>query len=67
MDQPRSVRSVVVLPEPFGPRKPVIVPRCTSKLRSSTAVTAPKRFVNPRTEMAGNVCPFVGVNELLRR
>ena len=38
-------RIVVLLPEPFGPRKPVTRPGCTSKLRSSTASTRPKRFV----------------------
>jgi hypothetical protein len=36
-----SERSVVVLPEPFGPRKPVMVPASTPKLRSSTARIAP--------------------------
>ena len=35
--RPRMIRSVVVLPAPFGPRKPVIVPSRTLKLRSSTA------------------------------
>src|SRR6266540_693037 len=43
---PSSIRSVVVLPAPFGPRNPVIDPWSTVKLRSSTAVTAPKRIVN---------------------
>jgi hypothetical protein len=39
------MRSVVVLPAPFGPRKPVIRPGSTVKVRSSTAVKPPKRFV----------------------
>ena len=34
---PRTIRSVVVLPAPLGPRKPVIAPGRTSKERSSTA------------------------------
>jgi len=43
---------VVVLPEPFGPRKPKIWPRGTSKSIASTAVNVPKRLVSPRTEIA---------------
>ena len=35
---PRSIRRVVVLPAPFGPRKPVIRPGTTSRSRWSTAV-----------------------------
>src|SRR5918995_3172003 len=42
---PRSIRSVVVFPAPLGPRKPVIRPGSTTKLRSSTAVTPPNRLV----------------------
>jgi hypothetical protein len=34
---PSSERSVVVLPEPLGPRKPVTVPLWTANVRSSTA------------------------------
>ena len=41
-------RMVVLLPAPFGPRKPVTRPGLTSKLRSSTATTLPKRFVRLR-------------------
>src|SRR6476646_9975466 len=49
--RPSTIRRVVVLPAPLGPRKPVIRPGSTSKLRSSTAVKAPKRLVRPRTSM----------------
>ena len=49
--RPSSMRRVVVLPAPLGPRKPVIRPGSTSKLRSSTAVKVPKRLVRPRTSM----------------
>ena len=45
------MRRVVVLPAPFGPRKPVIRPGSTSKSRWSTAVKEPKRLVRPRTSM----------------
>src|SRR5258708_618665 len=46
---PTIIRMVVVLPAPFGPRKPKTRPALTSKLRSSTAVKSPKRFVTFRT------------------
>src|SRR6185437_10965664 len=51
--RPRSIRRVVVLPAPFGPRKPTMDPRCTVKLRSSTATMLPKRFVRLSTAIAG--------------
>ena len=50
----RSIRNVVLFPAPFGPRNPVTRPGRTSKLRSSTAVTARKRFVSPLATMAGD-------------
>ena len=50
---PVSIRIVVVLPDPFGPRKPKTSPRGTSKSMPSTAVKSPKVLVRPRTEMAG--------------
>jgi hypothetical protein len=53
---------VVVFPAPFGPRNPVIVPDFTSKLRSSTAVIEPKRFVSRSMEMGAISLSFVGVN-----
>src|SRR5215471_1766278 len=43
--RPSSIRKVVVLPAPFGPRNPVTRPGPTSKLRPSTAVTGPYRLV----------------------
>ena len=39
--RPRSIRSVAVLPAPFGPRKPVTEPGSTVKPRSETACTSP--------------------------
>ena len=46
------MRSVVVLPAPLGPRKPVTVPVPSSRVTLSTAVTAPKRLVSPFSSMA---------------
>src|SRR4051812_7014433 len=50
--RPSSMRSVVDLPAPFGPRKPVTAPARTSKLRSSTATTSPKRLLSPWISIA---------------
>src|SRR5262245_10128497 len=45
-------RRTVVLPAPLGPHSATVSPRPTSKPRSSSAVTLPKRFVSPRIEIA---------------
>src|SRR5664280_19838 len=50
--RPSSIRNVVVLPDPLGPRKPVTRPSGTSKVRSSTARTGPKCLESPWTSMA---------------
>src|SRR3712207_4713996 len=51
------MRSVVVLPAPLGPRKPVTEPGSTVKLRSETARTEPKDLVSPRTSTrTGSTC-----------
>src|SRR5579871_3752965 len=50
---PSSIRSVVVLPAPFGPRKPVIVPGARANESESTASTEPNRFVRDSTTTAG--------------
>src|SRR5918994_1414156 len=46
------IRIVLVLPAPFGPRKPNDSPRATSKSMPSTAVKSPKRLVSPRAWMS---------------
>src|SRR3954469_14629373 len=43
--RPTSIRIVVVLPAPFGPRKPKISPRCSSNETLSTIVLSPMIFV----------------------
>src|SRR5690348_4358345 len=45
------IRIVVVLPAPFGPRKPVTRPGRTVKLRSSSAVNGPKRLLSRPTSI----------------
>src|SRR4051812_7882619 len=46
---PSSMRSVVVLPAPLGPRKPVTLPGSTTKLSWSTARTLPNVLVRAPT------------------
>ena len=51
--QPSSTRIVVVLPEPFGPRKPCTSPVATSRSSPSKAVVGPKVLTKPVTKIAG--------------
>src|SRR5215210_9284172 len=44
-DRPDTIRMVVVLPAPFGPRNPKISPAAAVRLRPSTAVKSPYLFV----------------------
>ena len=48
-----SVRTVVVLPAPFGPRNPNTSPTPTSNETSSNATRSPNRFDRWSTERAG--------------
>src|SRR6059036_3982971 len=50
--KPAMARRVVVLPHPEGPRSAINSPSWTSRWRSSTATTLPKRFVKPLSVMA---------------
>ena len=45
VSRPASIRSVVVFPHPDGPSKEMNSPCSIARLKSSTAVTAPKRQV----------------------
>ena len=49
--KPASIRMVVDLPAPLGPRKPSTSPRRTLNDTLSTAVNAPKRLVRPSISM----------------
>src|SRR5258705_8748378 len=49
LSSPAMMRMVVVLPAPFGPRKPWISPLGTSKLTPSTAVNDPYFLTRPST------------------
>src|ERR671912_930909 len=50
--RPSSIRRVVVLPAPLGPRKPATVPWSIWKSSWSTASTSPKRLLSPCTPIA---------------
>ena len=51
---PSSARSVVLLPAPLGPRKPVTRPASMSKERCLTAATPPKRLERSRISTGGH-------------
>jgi hypothetical protein len=49
---PSAMRSVVVLPAPLGPRKPVMSPRRALQVTFFTASLPPKLFVSPSSSSA---------------
>ena len=56
--KPPSIRSKVVLPQPDGPRREKNSPFLMENETSSTAVSAPKRFVtwsNTRNSLANSI------------
>src|SRR5438132_8958893 len=59
---PARMRRVVVLPAPFGPRKPTISPISTRKEMPRTASTAPKVFRRSRTSIIGWPMPLRGIS-----
>src|SRR4051812_34279331 len=52
-DSPAMIRMVVVLPAPFGPRKPKISPGRTESERSFTAMNSPYFLVRLRISITG--------------
>ena len=52
--RPSIISIVVVLPAPFGPRRPKISPVATSKLTPSTALTAPYALRTSPTRMTAS-------------
>src|SRR3989475_9001173 len=60
--KPAMVLRVVVFPQPEGPISAISSPSRTSRYRSSTATTLPKRFVSPLTAMTD-----IDAENLLRR
>src|SRR5262245_28922564 len=50
--RPQSIRIQVLLPLPFGPRKPKIVPCGTAKESASTAGKLPNRLVRACSSLA---------------
>jgi hypothetical protein len=63
--RPRSIRIVVVLPEPFGPTKPQTVPIGTSKFAWETATRSPYRLLRSLTEIANSDVATGGMMETL--
>ena len=55
-----SIRSVVVLPAPFGPRKPTISPGSTTKSTPQTASTRPCLVVNARASPRASMIATAG-------
>src|ERR1700689_1112185 len=51
--RPSSVRMILVLPAPLGPRKPNAQPLGTCMSMPSSAMRSPKRLVKPLVSMAG--------------
>src|SRR5690349_24604009 len=48
------IRMRVVLPAPFGPRRPKTMPSGTSRSTPARAVVDPNRLTTPSTRMAGD-------------
>jgi hypothetical protein len=57
---PASMRTLVVLPAPFGPRRPKISPSPTVKVRSWTAVSVPKTLPRPVVSIIRQQCAWLG-------
>ena len=55
---------VVDLPAPFGPRKPNVSPRATSKLTPRTASTSPKDFCRSETSIARFILSHVTLQSM---
>src|ERR1043166_1527290 len=51
--RPSKILTVVVLPAPFGPRKPNTSPGCTVSERSCTATRRPYSLRSPTISIAG--------------
>ncbi len=49
------MRRVVVLPAPFGPRKPCTSPRCTDNSSPSRARVGPNVFTSPEIAIAADM------------
>src|SRR6266850_3563844 len=62
LSRPAMMRMVVVLPAPFGPRKPWISPGSTERLTPSTAVKEPYFLTSASTAImrSGRLRPAMG-------
>src|SRR6185369_2873895 len=59
MKMPVIMRIVVVLPAPFRPKRPVMVPRRTEKETPSTARTSPNVLTTSRTARISDIYPVL--------
>src|SRR5262245_60224980 len=59
---PARMRRLVVLPAPFGPRKPTIPPAPTRNEMPRTASTAPKVLRRSRTSIIACAMPLPGIS-----
>src|SRR5688572_28486065 len=68
LSRPAMMRIVVVLPAPFGPRKPWISPGSTARLTLSTAVNDPYLLTSASTAImwSGGLRPALGGAVALR-
>src|SRR5712691_3694870 len=58
--KPPIIRSVVVLPQPDGPRSAKKLPRSTSRVSRSTATTSSNRLVTSTSRMSAGWAAVVG-------
>src|SRR5258706_16476950 len=56
--RPTIILTVVLFPDPFGPRYPSTSPRLSVKLTLSTASRPPYRFVRPRASSIAQAWPI---------
>src|SRR5690606_28760878 len=65
--RPSTIRSVVDLPAPFGPRKPVTCPSGAVKVRSRTTHWSRYRLPSSRTSITPPRCPAAGAPDQRRK
>src|SRR4051794_39660123 len=67
VESPTSIRIVVVLPAPLGPRKPVTVPGSQRNDTSLTTLRPPRRLVSPVASIMGRSIGAAPLANISRR